>query len=48
MNVYLNIKMENNSSGKKKKGVSWVVDKIPQPVPDSLWSSGDMDTASGD
>ena len=28
MNVYLNIKMENNSSGKKKKGVSWVVDKL--------------------
>ena len=28
MNVYLNIKMENNSSGKKKKGVSWVVDKF--------------------
>ena len=28
MNVYLNIKMENNSSGKKKKGASWVVDKF--------------------
>ena len=24
----MNIKMENNSSGKKKKGVSWVVDKF--------------------
>lgn len=48
MNVYLNIKNGNNSSGKKKKGVSWVVDKFLNLFLIALWSSGDMDTASGD
>ena len=28
MNAYLNIRMENNDSGKKKKGFSWIIDKL--------------------